>query len=91
MSVDEFIEQYGPIELMKFLKVQNPDEYEALNKEMGGIIHRSPKARSPGGRSPGKGSPGMDQMKDLMMNNLNVKTYGDDESNRASNRSPGGR
>lgn len=70
MGADEFIEQYGRIELLKMMKAegQNVDqEIKDLKKNPGG------------GRagSTGRGSIGMNQMKALMKNTLlaNVKTY----------------
>lgn len=79
MSADEFIEQYGRMELMKMMKAQE--------MEMGSD-DGSKGGRMMGGRGSGRGSNGgmdpkvmsMADMKDVLRGSLNVKTYENDKT-----------
>lgn len=77
MSADEFIEQYGPMELLKMMKMSGDPEFENARKS---IAHTgaggNANARRSGSNPRASNVAGMAEMKAKMANDiLNAKAY----------------
>lgn len=78
MSADEFIEQYGQIELVKMMKAQGED-ITGMSTASAAVRGRGSVGRSSNASG---GAIGMGEMKDLMRQSLNIKTYENDATNK---------